>query len=35
MGWLNITLDITAMSSAAMAIGIGAGLRDLLLFSIP
>jgi len=32
MGWLNITLDITAMSSAAMAIGIGADYEIYLLF---
>src|SRR5882724_1066450 len=32
MGWLNLTLDITAMSSAAMAIGIGADYEIYLLF---
>jgi uncharacterized protein len=32
MGWLNITLDIGAMSAAAMAIGIGADYEIYLLF---
>src|SRR5260370_19443816 len=32
LGWLNITLDIGAMSAAAMAIGIGADYEIYLLF---